>query len=202
MTRGEEIAWAAGLFEGEGCIARLPDRPHQIRLQLGSSDRDVVERFAAVVGCGSISYRQSLPRLSDTPKPMWIWVAVAVKAAALLEEIFPYLGERRSERARELLEFRAEHIAHSTKERSCPTCSRLFRPQYHAASSRQQYCSPQCCADANIARTKARRIHPPRTCVECGSVFTPKRNDNVYCAVACRNKVGKRTMRAKRKVDV
>lgn len=22
MTRGEEVAWAAGLFEGEGCVSR------------------------------------------------------------------------------------------------------------------------------------------------------------------------------------
>ena len=45
------IAWAAGLFEGEGTITRCDGRLH-LRMQL--TDLEVLERFAEIVGTGKI----------------------------------------------------------------------------------------------------------------------------------------------------
>jgi hypothetical protein len=58
MATDSEIAWAAGLFEGEGsCYGTVrSDRynTRRIRMNLRMTDQDVVERFAKVVGVGSV----------------------------------------------------------------------------------------------------------------------------------------------------
>jgi hypothetical protein len=45
-TRNEEIAWAAGFFEGEGTITEC-DRSLHVRLV--NTDEHVTERFAEIV---------------------------------------------------------------------------------------------------------------------------------------------------------
>jgi hypothetical protein len=50
VASAEEIAWAAGLFEGEGSITRF-GRPGKfdLRVSLNMTDEDVVRRFDAIV---------------------------------------------------------------------------------------------------------------------------------------------------------
>ncbi len=63
-----DMAWAAGLFEGEGCIVYLRHGPRtsdgcywtERQLQLTITDRDVLERFLQIVEVGVIR---------DSPKP-------------------------------------------------------------------------------------------------------------------------------------
>ena len=53
-----EIAWAAGLFEGEGScfVSRRQDRPVvRIGMTMRMADRDVVERFHRIVGVGQFT---------------------------------------------------------------------------------------------------------------------------------------------------
>jgi hypothetical protein len=64
------IPWAAGLFEGEGCVYANPQkrgrcRP-QVRLKLAMTDFEPVLRFLDVVGCGyvKIEHRKN-PRHAD-----------------------------------------------------------------------------------------------------------------------------------------
>lgn len=89
MTRAEEIAWAAGLFEGEGSIFIHRDT---IRMQLGTCDLDVLERFHEIMGCGRIFG----PEDRAPHKPLWRWIVAKQseipQASALLE---PFLGDRR-----------------------------------------------------------------------------------------------------------
>lgn len=105
MTREQEVAWAAGLFEGEGCFIFVTSRRDgrvwtYLNVGLGMTDRDVVERFRVIMGVGSISFES---RKHATHKDMHNWqvsnrrdVAIAV---ALLE---PFLGERRTARLNEI----------------------------------------------------------------------------------------------------
>lgn len=106
MTKRErEIAWAAGLFEGEGSIhvnsinTKRSTRRYLL-LNLSSQDLDVVERFAAAMGCGKIygPYNDKGAR-----RPRWSWhaknAADTAQALALLE---PFLCERRTARLSEL----------------------------------------------------------------------------------------------------
>lgn len=50
-TPGEEIAWAAGLFEGEGCMTRSGS---QKVMRLVSTDEDTVRRFWEIVAVGKV----------------------------------------------------------------------------------------------------------------------------------------------------
>jgi hypothetical protein len=93
----ENLAWVGGLFEGEGSIY-----PKKNRLSLSSTDRDVVYRFAEIVGVGSI--REHAPRAQQLgKKTQWTWTLNRqVHAQAVLAAIWPWLGARRKQKAVEL----------------------------------------------------------------------------------------------------
>ncbi len=95
-------AWAAGLFEGEGCITRCNGRP---RLSLRMTDEEAVRRFAEVVGVGKVygpyggyGYRDGHER-----RPVFMWVASRVDAGVAYALMEPWLGESRRLRADEVL---------------------------------------------------------------------------------------------------
>src|SRR3990167_5406713 len=52
-----EIAWAAGLFEGEGCISvhRSKGRRPQPKLNIAMTDLEPMERFAKALGVGNVT---------------------------------------------------------------------------------------------------------------------------------------------------
>jgi len=104
-------AWAAGLFEGEGsfCWQRTDGRDYP-RAHLGTTDPDVLRRFAKIVGVGRI-YGPRYHRPSHW-KPIEDWVACGIDNISLLAEVIgPYLGERRSAKLGEMLSWKpAERI--------------------------------------------------------------------------------------------
>lgn len=99
------LAWAAGLFEGEGCI-QCP-RPANRRkaypgLSLCMTDEDVVRRFHLTVECGTVRKRE--PRREGW-KAAWVWsTQQAREVERLLMAFLPYLGSRRASKAREALD--------------------------------------------------------------------------------------------------
>src|SRR5260221_4026358 len=95
-----DIAWAAGLWEGEGNIGTIHkvDARHRLprmepRLQLPTTDLDVLQKFQAVWGVGKIvgPYHGR-----PNEKPYWRWSThswdefVAIRGA-----MRPWFGERR-----------------------------------------------------------------------------------------------------------
>lgn len=99
--RDIDIAWAAGLFEGEGswCVTRQG----YARAALSSTDHDVAARFVAIVGVGSF-YGPCFGR-PPSRKPYWRWTATNpqdfVHFAQLVEG---QLGQRRLARLNEIRE--------------------------------------------------------------------------------------------------
>jgi hypothetical protein len=95
-TPGEEIAWAAGLFEGEGCITITGGQPY---MRLNSTDEDTPRRFCEIVGAGKVygPYSRPPPR-----KAVWIWVAYGIDAMLTVQLLAPWFGERRRARATEV----------------------------------------------------------------------------------------------------
>lgn len=100
----EALAWAAGLFDGEGCTylsrgKRVRDRPTVVLSITQSFDREVLDRFAAAVGDGSVSgpvnesgtgigprwnYRlQSTSRSLVALGWLWPWLGRVKRAQAL-----------------------------------------------------------------------------------------------------------------------
>lgn len=100
MTDRAEIAWAAGLFEGEGCWHL--QRGRHAGASLTTTDPDVLARFATAVGIGTI--RPHIWRRLEHHKPQYRWHAYGFeKVQAIAAMFWPWLGERRRGRASEVL---------------------------------------------------------------------------------------------------
>lgn len=98
-----EIAWAAGLFEGEGCfrITTTPTKSRCALMTIQMTDCDIVRRYARVVGARTV--RGPLDR---GPKRKPIYVADLAERPLVKDAILaflPWLGVRRRARAYELL---------------------------------------------------------------------------------------------------
>src|SRR3990167_10511069 len=105
-----DLAWAAGLFEGERCFTLSGKSPQAV---LAMSDHDVVRRFSAVVGVGALRNRPkfsvTVPAggLTRTPfesKPLLVWSACGFQnVQAVAAMLWTWLGNRRRARATEIL---------------------------------------------------------------------------------------------------
>lgn len=98
MATDAEIAWAAGLFEGEGTVALVRGKPPKqwvnLRMQVWSTDLDVLEKFQRIVG-GKI-YGPYAPKGLGT-KPIWTWLLQSVEECKSVARSFlPWLGSRRT----------------------------------------------------------------------------------------------------------
>jgi hypothetical protein len=83
-----ELAWAAGLFEGEGCISRANTKSVRLDLALKARDADVIRRFRRVLQRGKIygPYRNG----------MLHWLVFGREASvSVLLDLWPWLGKRR-----------------------------------------------------------------------------------------------------------
>lgn len=100
----ETDAWAAGLFEGEGCIHPRKDGRNVV-LSLKMTDEDVVRRFALWAGCGTqITARPPATPKGTSRKATWRWqTGRREDVIRLLNLMMPYLGVRRSARAEDAL---------------------------------------------------------------------------------------------------
>lgn len=99
------IAWAAGLFEGEGSIFRVNQVRDNgkiysyARLELKMTDEDIVVKFQEITGVGLIHYKPS--RRADW-KDAWCWqLSNIYKCRQLIRLFWPYLGNRRKLQAEE-----------------------------------------------------------------------------------------------------
>lgn len=92
-----EIAWVAGIIEGEGSFAQ--SRP---RIAVSMTDRDIIERLHRVTGIGHVIYDR--PGQMSHHKPHSIWyVQRGEHALHLVSLIRPWLGIRRKSAALRML---------------------------------------------------------------------------------------------------
>src|ERR1700691_3962032 len=100
MTRDNALAWAAGLFEGEGCFSVGHGNPFA---QLAMTDRDIVERFHSIMGVGKIYTQTNRTPAGNLGKTTYIWRAQNIPAFIHVAELLaPFLGERRHARLMEV----------------------------------------------------------------------------------------------------
>lgn len=106
MNIDSNFAWAIGLFEGEGFfgVNGTPENPVP-EMKVSSTDKDVVERFCAIVGVGKVVGPK---HQRGGRKPLWEWKLYRqVEMGDLILEMLPWLGKRRAAKAREILEWLA-----------------------------------------------------------------------------------------------
>ncbi len=95
MLKG--ISWLAGLLEGDGCFT-TNGKGNQPRISIAMLDKDIVEEAAFLLKSNVTTYKTSKGKIMYR-------TSVAKKSVVepLLNELYPYLGNRRKERVRELL---------------------------------------------------------------------------------------------------
>lgn len=91
-----ELAWAAGLFEGEGCVyVPPPDQGRGLRLTVAQSGEDdvappVLVRFQQAIGGGGVIVRTGPNALSK--KQRWVWrLQRRTDSQRVLDMLAPYL---------------------------------------------------------------------------------------------------------------
>ena len=121
---GSAVAWAAGLFEGEGCfyLSQRSGRPAP-DASLGMADEDVVRRFHSVVGVGNVNVRDQA-RYSGNPKvkPQYQWRTASFEGVqAVVAMFWPFLGARRRAKARDVLRQSRELTPYHSHKTECPS---------------------------------------------------------------------------------
>lgn len=98
----ENLAWAAGLFEGEGTFStRLSGKVDRgLIAKVKMSDEDAVRRFYKIIRVGNVTGPYTIPK----KKPVWIWQTGSFEGVQLtIALLWEWLCSRRRSRAKELL---------------------------------------------------------------------------------------------------
>lgn len=98
----EDLAWLAGLFEGEGSFSLLQANTYPIpRAKVSCTDKDVIEKIYRIVGFGSFF---EAPQANGY-KMQWQWQTASFEGfQAFVAMIWPWLCSRRQARATEIME--------------------------------------------------------------------------------------------------
>lgn len=151
MRTVRDLAWLAGLFEGEGSITTATKR-NPLRLSMKSTDEDVLRRAHAIAGIGTLNGPYAPAEKNLGKKPYWTWsVHRSAEAAGLLMTMYPLLGVRRQERASSALAAWRERPPRYRKPKRDPG---LCKKQLHPKS--EPGCCPECKRISN-ARWRAER---------------------------------------------
>ncbi len=166
-----EIAWAAGLFEGEGCLTFSNSQQKFATASINMVDFDVVERFALLCGVGSV-YRERQQEARGW-KPQLKWSASGIEAVGVATVLLPHFGDRRRKRATEILEWYEE-----TYLRECSECDQVFISRRRNALYCSRTCTNKAAGRKGTERRRAKAaLLPAKTvdCQRCGTTFTIKR---------------------------
>ena len=106
MITKEGITWAAGLFEGEGCIttATRKNKPRKLDgeiyyatylvAKISMCDKDVLEKLANTLGIGIVKGPYYHKR-NKKAKPLYHWQAWNKEAYTVMDLLSPFLCSRR-----------------------------------------------------------------------------------------------------------
>ena len=91
MHREVDLAWAAGLLEGEGSVTMHGPR---FVAQIKNNNAETLARFRVCVEARRI-YGPYTDASRRSPKPFWVWMSHDGEAMHVMSSIVPWLTERR-----------------------------------------------------------------------------------------------------------
>lgn len=146
MPTETEIAWAAGLLEGEAWFGHAGN---SARLSLAMVDHDIVTRFVEIF---ELPPPRPVPPPKDRPNRQMQWGAYAHgrQALEIMRIVLPHLGARRAAKVREVERLMGEKY----DPRACAECGASYVPQPRAPLG-QRYCTVNC---SSRAKKRRRRI--------------------------------------------
>ena len=105
----ENIAWLAGLLEGEGSFIFGAKKSLIVQLQM--TDGDVVKLAHSLAGVGRFHGPYDNTRRTDARprKESYMWTAHGDVAYAVMVDVLPKMGDRRRQRILEVIALWKEH---------------------------------------------------------------------------------------------
>lgn len=110
MPSTKDIAWLAGLLEGEGCFMWAPFthrqhgkeyQYHRPVIQVNMTDPDVIERVASLFKTKAYAHNYDK---RPNRKPCTRAVVVGKRAIGWMQTLYPLLGQRRQAKVRSILQ--------------------------------------------------------------------------------------------------
>lgn len=118
MITAVEIAWAAGIIEGEGCVVVHGTRRgqhgiiQQVRLAVEMTDLDILQRLQKILGPYAKLRERKPPSLNPNHRARFILTLNGAALGGWLMTLYVFFGERRRRKVREAL-----HVWRSMKGR-------------------------------------------------------------------------------------
>jgi hypothetical protein len=150
MTDLTQIAWLAGLLEGEGTFHTSHTGSFYVRVTLEMTDEDVVRKAAQLMEDAPVSGPRIRKKGLGT-KPYYSTSISGYKASRVMAAVLPFMGRRRAAKIRELIhlwEYRP-NVIRRREMRLPPTC--------HA--DRKHY-SRGLCQPCHYQKYKKRAMNP------------------------------------------
>ena len=125
-TRRQELAWAAGFFEGDGCFS-YSTSIRGVCAAILQRDREVLDHFLAIVGVGKVYGPYERPEGGLGGKPFFQYRAHGFeKTQAIVAMLWFKLGTAKRKQAiavlaKRMRRCRRGHVL-GTKHRGCPRC--------------------------------------------------------------------------------
>lgn len=123
----KDIAWLAGLLEGEGSFMKgPPSRPRLPIVILSMTDEDVVLRASKMFGVGYIRSRRGEAR---GWKNSFITKVVGKRALLVMKAVYPHMGSRRKKQIEEAFQsYRKESNSKLSEEVAAEIRRRCLGP--------------------------------------------------------------------------
>ena len=119
MNSVRDIAWLAGILEGEGSFHSYMHQKRWLtaRISINMTDRDVIARIAKIIKC--TSFRG--PYKNDShlgKKPLWALAVSGRRAIKWMERLYPHMGQRRRSQISKVLKDYALYVAKDPRRRN------------------------------------------------------------------------------------
>ncbi len=103
LSKDVDYAWAAGLWDGEGCTMQggTQNNTYAIQMAMSQSSKtgvpDVLRKFRRIVGAGNITGPYYRPQRN----PIYRWtISQKNEVRRILRLLWPFLGTRKRRQAR------------------------------------------------------------------------------------------------------
>ena len=94
-----EVAWLAGLLEGEGCFYIDKKSKNRVMIEIGMTDLDIIQRVAKLFNRKIVSFKPK----NKNSQPLYRVAIQGKKAFPVMRLILPLMGERRTKKIKTLL---------------------------------------------------------------------------------------------------
>jgi hypothetical protein len=104
------------------------------------TDKDVLERFVAIIGVGKV-----FPITPRQPhhKPAWQWYTTEFDFYVVANLLRPFLGARRARAIDDAIKRRADYVAEKTEKARCKVCGTFFERDFRRGKP-ILFCSADC----------------------------------------------------------